>query len=328
MQPLRGECMGSSPRARGAQFGNALGVAPVGIIPACAGSTSPADRSPPGARDHPRVRGEHGRGRVLHVRAPGSSPRARGAPSHARAGARARGIIPACAGSTRRRPELGGWSWDHPRVRGEHAGSVRTIDMPPGSSPRARGAPTRRLRGASVAGIIPACAGSTPTRRGACGGGWDHPRVRGEHDATRSAWPASSGSSPRARGAPVLVEADLGGSGIIPACAGSTVCARVGGRSGRDHPRVRGEHLRSGETCTPNAGSSPRARGALDPAALERADAGIIPACAGSTRSGGSPIADPRDHPRVRGEHSRFPSTSPPSTGSSPRARGAPPRTR
>ena len=117
------------------------------------------------------------------------------------------------------------------------------------------------------------------------------------------------------------------GTGIIPACAGSTVLlsrliaaspgssphargarARfgVGGQQLRDHPRMRGEH---------KAKSGWRIR-------ME----GIIPACAGSTRTGrtfvlmslgSSPHARGArmvpstrkgfwwDHPRMRGEHAR-----------------------
>ena len=124
--------------------------------------------------------------------------------------------------------------------------------------------PISVIRSTCCTGIIPACAGSTS-----------------------STWPltqALRGSSPHARGAPVL-----------PASEGERV---------RDHPRMRGEH---------------RARRAL-PAGWHR----IIPACAGSTYrdtdlitlvAGSSPHARgarrrrrPRarrcwDHPRMRGEH-------------------------
>ena len=121
-------------------------------------------------------------------------------------------------------------------------------------------------RGRRAVGIIPACAGSTP---------WV---------TLFESW--SEGSSPHARGAP-------GTSTSARPCRG-------------DHPRMRGEHVR----------------------VLRRvaANPGIIPACAGSTSSssmyvtllrgsspharGAPPIptscASPRrDHPRMRGEHSR-----------------------
>ncbi len=70
-------------------------------------------------------------------------------------------------------------------------------------------------------------------------------------------------------------------------------------------------------------GSSPLSRGARDPIRLAQGRPGIIPAFAGSTRSGLRWRTLPRDHPRFRGEHS---STQPPSSvvrGSSPLSRGA-----
>ena len=76
-------------------------------------------------------------------------------------------------------------------------------------------------------GIIPACAGSTPTRRGACGGGWDHPRVRGEHDLDTAIKQFGEGSSPRARGARLRAGEAHRSRGIIPACAGSTRSAEL-----------------------------------------------------------------------------------------------------
>ena len=50
-----------------------------------------------------------------------------------------------------------------------------------------------------------------------------------------------------------------------------------------DHPRVCGEHLFDGALVVPQAGSSPRVRGALDGVDGGDERVGIIPACAGST---------------------------------------------
>ena len=72
---------GSSPRARGARRHPVGGVVVVGIIPACAGSTSAASLLADRPGDHPRVRGEHEHGRPVMRLGQGSSPRARGAPS-------------------------------------------------------------------------------------------------------------------------------------------------------------------------------------------------------------------------------------------------------
>ena len=50
------------------------------------------------------------------------------------------GIIPACAGSTRRPFTAVSVSRDHPRMRGEHAQPWAPSTMAQGSSPHARGA--------------------------------------------------------------------------------------------------------------------------------------------------------------------------------------------
>ena len=154
-----------------------------------------------------------------------------------------------------------------------------------GSSPHTRGAPGRPT--------------SFPCARR------DHPRIRGEHS--------------------ILPIGEYHATGIIPAYAGSTenlidgILAHEGSsphtrgaqkkqarliESGRDHPRIRGEH------------KAPRGQ--------VRLSRGIIPAYAGSTygmtvsfgcSSGSSPHmrgarsrtsrrSRPRwDHPRIRGEH-------------------------
>ena len=71
-------------------------------------------------------------------------------------------------------------------------------------------------------------------------------------------------------------------------------------------------------------GSSPHTRGALGPAprALQRER--IIPAYAGSTRRGRGRRRGRRDHPRIRGEHSKLGRPGRLRLGSSPHTRGAP----
>ena len=69
---------GSSPRARGTRSHRPPRAARGGIIPACAGNTLRPAAALLGARDHPRVRGEHVSSNDLRPCIPGSSPRARG----------------------------------------------------------------------------------------------------------------------------------------------------------------------------------------------------------------------------------------------------------
>ena len=193
----------------------------------------------------------------------------------------------------------------------------------PGSSPHVRGA--RRLRHVRFqsAGIIPACAGSTPCRSTACCPKRDHPRMCGEHLMRALALSLKSGSSPHVRGALNHPCGGIAMLGIIPACAGSTRFHLDSQRGGRDHPRMCGEHIGLVKDNISETGSSPHVRGALIPRLILITRGGIIPACAGSTvLTALDPMAW-RDHPRMCGEHRCFPSNIPCSVGSSPHVRGA-----
>ena len=70
--------------------------------------------------------------------------------------------------------------------------------------------------------IIPACAGSTWSRRFEILAKQDHPRMRGEHSNSTSSANPTTGSSPHARGALSKLSPPVKAYGIIPACAGST----------------------------------------------------------------------------------------------------------
>ena len=205
-----------------------------------------------------------------------------------RRGCRCRGrIIPAYAGSTppqeleshplgdhpRIRGEHAGWrrGWgrlglDHPRIRGEHLGVVVDAGEQHGSSPHTRGALARRR-----------CLAGPPT---------DHPRIRGEHVMPSRNVNGVTGSSPHTRGAPARADWGGGCRGIIPAYAGSTMAAYRLDLMTQDHPRIRGEHRLSGLYTGDGQGSSPHTRGAHLEIAIDPIQLGIIPAYAGSTRSG------------------------------------------
>ena len=255
---------GSPPRARGAGgFGDEQRDG-AGITPACAGSRTWHDVSVAASPDHPRVRGEQAPPGYVESTKPGSPPRARGAgTARGRRWPRPR-ITPACAGSSCPSASSATYARDHPRVRGEQAllrvGRVSWS----GSPPRARGA-----AGAPASpgdwrpgGITPACAGSRAAPASAPRWGRDHPpRARG------------AGSSPTSRSGVV---------GITPACAGSRRRRSYRLAQSRDHPRVRGEQSQAAEALNVSAGSPPRARGAEPDPPVERDEAGITPACAGS----------------------------------------------
>ena len=198
-----------------------------------------------GARDHPRIRGEHLLARGGPGRPAGSSPHTRGARA-----------------SLRFDPY---WDWDHPRIRGEHARMRGFRVFARGSSPHTRGAPRLWISRSRPRGIIPAYAGST-LGAGRCRSSTaDHPRIRGEHCDAELMLREFFGSSPHTRGALTLGDHVGVGPGIIPAYAGSTQASTSLRTVATDHPRIRGEHqlalIRPGDLV----GSSPHTRGAPRP---------------------------------------------------------------
>ena len=100
--PLRGPLgyLGSSPHARGAHAKPVVPAADLGIIPACAGSTTRCTGEITPSGDHPRMRGEHPPPSESTSAMWGSSPHARGARVEVLRLRDHHGIIPACAGST------------------------------------------------------------------------------------------------------------------------------------------------------------------------------------------------------------------------------------
>ena len=197
------------------------------------------------------------------------------------------------------------------------------------------------LRGQS--GIIPACAGSTalisinsPVSRDhprMCGEhAWrfecflthgDHPRMCGEHQRGVRDPRTALGSSPHVRGARLERDENPSGSGIIPACAGSTDRVGAAGSLVGDHPRMCGEHITPNPFANAVLGSSPHVRGALIQGIVLHCPLGIIPACAGSTASAATASDPRRDHPRMCGEHLVDGDRNRLGRGSSPHVRGA-----
>ena len=172
---------GSSPRVRGTRLRDRPPHPRPGIIPACAGNTGFYRVHTKDVGDHPRVCGEHPGTMVLTWYLRGSSPRVRGTLAEVEVVHDPLGIIPACAGNTRRGMWSGRRCWDHPRVCGEHEREFAVVRFDTGSSPRVRGTRRGRISHHARTGIIPACAGNTRLRSAGRRPGWDHPRVCGEH---------------------------------------------------------------------------------------------------------------------------------------------------
>ena len=213
---------------------------------------------------------------------------------------------------------------DHPRIRGEHHGFLSPRPHDAGSSPHTRGAQTLYEVYCYRERIIPAYAGSTTPDLVGYPKRPDHPRIRGEHALPYHRGACRVGSSPHTRGARDRVLFRRLGEWIIPAYAGSTANHVVGAEVEPDHPRIRGEHLVSGEPDGVGGGSSPHTRGALSARIgcrstspdhprirgehrmqvfTSRGVQWIIPAYAGSTLTRLRPSDCRRDHPRIRGEH-------------------------
>ena len=132
----------------------------------------------------------------------GSSPLARGLRRPGALRRAVRGIIPARAGFTPTdRPGLSAWSGSSPLARGLRAG------LEPG------------VRGDR---IIPARAGFTGHPDSRLPPDPDHPRSRGVYDVVAEAVISARGSSPLARGLPVVRALTSPDLGIIPARAGFT----------------------------------------------------------------------------------------------------------
>ena len=138
--PFANAVLGSSPHVRGALIQGIVLHCPLGIIPACAGSTASAATASDPRRDHPRMCGEHLVDGDRNRLGRGSSPHVRGALRETRQKLQYSGIIPACAGSTSSALLRFGRSRDHPRMCGEHCSTVRGAEYGPGSSPHVRGA--------------------------------------------------------------------------------------------------------------------------------------------------------------------------------------------
>ena len=234
--------VGSSPHARGTLEAGAAHGWNLGIIPACAGNTSAIHGRANGARDHPRMRGEH-IGEIFQFRSRrGSSPHARGTRIGNAINEPRNGIIPACAGNTRHLTVFCKLTWDHPRMRGEHPLRRTLSRIVAGSSPHARGTLELVSSVGCSPGIIPACAGNTVQCDRPHRDLRDHPRMRGEHDCSSTPNTHRRGSSPHARGTLIRRDARRWRGGIIPACAGNTIPCRILLPPSRDHPRMRGEH--------------------------------------------------------------------------------------
>ena len=99
-----------------------------------------------------------------------------------------------------------------------------------------------------------------------------------------STWKAvKTGSPPRVREPPRAAAWSTLTTRITPACAGTTSQTCPSFSLIKDHPRVCGNHNRAQRLHLKDSGSPPRVREPLDELIDEIVQAGITPACAGTT---------------------------------------------
>ena len=154
--------------------------------------------------------------------------------------------------------------------------------------------------------IIPARAGFTAAEPRLSHHAADHPRSRGVYFGLKPDSAITGGSS--------------------PARAGFTPPVRGNSPPRTDHPRSRGVYIRWTAAGPPTAGSSPLARGLPGTPGRGRARRRIIPARAGFTPRRTRRPSQKTDHPRSRGVYDVPPVPIGLARGSSPLARGLPPK--
>ena len=163
-------------------------------------------------------------------------------------------ITPACAGKRRSDWIIRSIYWDHPRVCGEK-------DKAAEKAQHLRGKGSETQRRAIRAGITPACAGKSCSRRPRWTHTGDHPRVCGEKALKSWLMSGDVGSPLRVRGKALHFNPHRTGFGITPACAGKRDVDTSHADLQQDHPRMCGEKSVSAEDAHDVAGSPPRVRG-------------------------------------------------------------------
>ena len=134
--------------------------------------------------------------------------------------------------------------------------------------------------------------------------------------------PSQPGSSPLARGLPLVWSGSPPSCGIIPARAGFTRRRRSSCPTSADHPRSRGVYRGGVARALRSVGSSPLARGLPTSTATSEQPPRIIPARAGFTAPGPGRSLQGADHPRSRGVYTCGRIRVLGALGSSPLARG------
>ena len=211
------------PRSRGVYLSAALAASPSdGSSPLARGLHDAGSDDDMVTADHPRSRGVYHKLATHLAEARGSSPLARGLLEAERVHGGLWRIIPARAGFTHEQVAVLAQDGDHPRSRGVYLLAMARGRRSSGSSPLARGLLSRRFSACLRWRIIPARAGFTLVAPASGSTTPDHPRSRGVYGRTVPTGVPREGSSPLARGLPLVWRSTSGTIGIIPARAGFT----------------------------------------------------------------------------------------------------------
>ena len=322
---LRVSSTGSSPLARGLRSRPSCSADSRRIIPARAGFTRHLSGLPHILYgSSPLARGLL-QPVIQSVEGEGSSPLARGLPLLPVQGNTQIRIIPARAGFTTNITGDDFDMTDHPRSRGVYpfcrskavlsswiiparagftCGALHYVISVQGSSPLARGLPSRPRQQAAIRRIIPARAGFTTRHSSPSWRSPDHPRSRGVYFPDVTTIIFDEGSSPLARGLPENETEAAMLLRIIPARAGFTASTPTTPSRTKDHPRSRGVYRVRTCPTRRSRGSSPLARGLPQRLEYRTSRPRIIPARAGFTRDRIEHGDGGTDHPRSRGVYS------------------------
>ena len=213
--------LGSSPPVRGTHHDRAHQLCGPGLIPARAGNTMISGAMAELSGAHPRSRGEHTDIAGIAEGTPDSSPLAQGTQLVCHVYEVDTRLIPARTGNTRKSGSVLARRWAHPRSRREHTIRWTWWITGKGSSPLARGTHAGPVPQVAHARFIPARAGNTGGMSEYLSSGAAHPRSRGEHlPDSHTLW-LRPGSSPLARGTPLLRSLRNHVGRLIPARAGN-----------------------------------------------------------------------------------------------------------
>ena len=303
-------CPGSSPATRGGPGLLRREDAPRRLILGYAGRTMRGVFWGATVGAHPRLRGEDPRSVLRMTPQTGSSPATRGGRLPGCGAQALAGLIPGYTGRTPHCRPGSSRPGAHPRLRGEDAFRDPSLPNDQGSSPATRGGRGQHPVHCRGDGLIPGYAGRTHTADADAPPPRAHPRLRGEDDIRAQGGNAAAGSSPATRGGHPQQSPTRGGDGLIPGYAGRTPPRPRTRRSGRAHPRLRGEDpgVSSAEALARGAhprlrgedpgaeqnmgtpqGSSPATRGGPGTGKPRHVCARLIPGYAGRTPGSGSP---------------------------------------